>query len=104
MSETVFQMLIWLISVVITVGGGYLIIYLKNKIGSEKLSSYYNIAKMIVMSIEQTQTNLTSEEKKQIAVDHLKKLTKNKLSDEEIDRLIESSVYEIKKLILNNKL
>lgn len=104
MSEALTQIFLGLISIVITVAGKYLIVYLNNKIGSEKLSSYYDIAKTIIMSIEQTQTNATSEEKKQIAVQNLNSLTKNKLSEEEIDRLIESSVYEIKKLILNNKI
>jgi hypothetical protein len=51
------------------------------------------------MSIEQTQGSLSGIEKKQIAIDQIKKLLGDKVTEEEIDRLIEAAVYEIKKLI-----
>ncbi|MGL5711785.1 MAG: phage holin, LLH family [Paraclostridium sp.] len=103
MSESIMQLLIAIISVVITIGGGYLIKYANEKIGSEQLNKYYTIVKTIVMSIEQTNSGLTGEEKKKIAIEKMIQLTGGKLSEEEIDRLIEATVYEVKKLLANNK-
>lgn len=101
MSESVMQLLIAILTVIISVGGGYIIKYLRDKIGNDKLNNYYNIIKTIVMSIEQTQGNLIGEEKKKLAIEEIKKLLGNKLSEEEINRLIESAVYEIKKLLIS---
>lgn len=101
MPESIMQILISILTVIISIGGGYIIKYLRDKIGSDKLNYYYNIIKTIVMSIEQTQGNLSGEEKKKLAIQQIKKLFGDKLSEEEINRLIESAVYEIKKLLIN---
>lgn len=104
MSETVMELLLSIVSLVITIVGGYSISYLKRAIGSTKLREYYSIAKTIVMSIEQTQGTLIGEEKKKIAIDKLVKATNGKLNEEEIDRLIEAAVYEMKKIIKESNL
>ncbi|WP_373599623.1 phage holin [Paraclostridium bifermentans] len=104
MSETVIELLLSIVSLVITIVGGYLVGYLKRAIGTTKLKEYYSIAKTIVMSIEQTQGTLIGEEKKKLAVDKLIQVTNGKLNEEEIDRLIEAAVYEIKKMIKESDL
>ena len=99
MPESVMQLLIYIIALIISIGGGYIVKYLSGKIGNDKLNYYYTIIKTIVMSIEQTQGSLSGIEKKQIAIEQIKKLLGDKVTEEEIDRLIEAAVYEIKKLI-----
>lgn len=99
MPESVMQLLIYIIALIISIGGGYIVKYLRCKIGNDKLNYYYTIIKTIVMSIEQTQGSLSGIEKKQIAIEQIKKLLGDKVTEEEIDRLIEAAVYEIKKLI-----
>lgn len=102
--ENVMNILLGIVALVVSTGGGYLIKYLSGKIGSEKMQKYYTLIKTVVMSIEQTQSTLTGEQKKALAVSKIKELTNNLLSEEEIDRLVEAAVYEVKKLLSNNSL
>ncbi len=104
MSETAIELILSVVSLVITIVGGYLVGYLKKSIGNVKLKEYYTMAKTIVMSIEQTKGSLMGEEKKKLAVDKLVQVSNGKLNGEEIDRLIEAAVYEIKKLAKENDL
>ncbi|HSQ89078.1 hypothetical protein [Romboutsia sp.] len=52
MDTALFNTFLSLITLVIAVGGGYLVNFLRQKIGREKLAKYYEMAKQVVMSIE----------------------------------------------------
>lgn len=99
MDSTLFNLLLSLITLVITVGGGYLVNFIRHKIGNEKLSSYYQIAKQIVMAIEQSNPQLAGIDKKELAINKLLELTQNKITENQAQILIEAAVYDIKKLL-----
>ena len=48
MDSSLFNLLLTIITFIITVGGGFLVTYLNQKIESQKLQDYYNIAKQII--------------------------------------------------------
>ncbi len=102
MNQNIFNLLFGIITLVISIGGIALINYLNQKIDAEKVKSYYDIAKQVVMSIEQSNSQLSGVDKKEFAVNKLIEISNKKISHEQADVLIESSVYEIKKLIQNN--
>lgn len=102
MNFDLFNALSTLVTIVITIGGGYLINFLRQKISSQKLSTYYSLAKQVVMFIEQTNPDLINEQKKELAISKLLELTHNKITSEQAETLIESAIYEIKKLINTN--
>lgn len=104
MNSNLFNLLLTILTLVITVGGGFLVNYLNQKLGSQKLQDYYNLAKQIVMAIEQLNPELAGGDKKELAMSKLLELANNKISYEQADTLIESAVYEVKKLLQNNNL
>ena len=104
MNSNLFNLLLTILTFVITICGSFLINYLNQKIGSQRLQDYYNLAKQIVMSIEQLNPQLTGSYKKELALSKLLQLTHNKISSEHANTLIESAVYEVKKLLQNNNL
>ena len=93
-----------IITFIITVAIVFLVNYLNEKIASQKLKDYYNLAKQIVMAIEQLNSELPWEYKKELAISKLSKLTSNKINCEQTNNLIESDVYEIKKLLQNSNI
>lgn len=99
MNADLFNVLLSILTAVITIGGGFVINYLKKKIDNEKLETYYNLAKQVVMFVEQTNPDLLGSAKKELAVSKILELTNNKITKEQAETLIESAVYEIKKLI-----
>lgn len=99
MDSNLMNLLIAIIALVIGSAGAYLIKYLDNKIGQDKLNHYYQIAKTIVMSLEQVNPNMAGEDKKTLAITKLVDLTGGRISEIDADRLIESAVYEVKKLL-----
>lgn len=102
MNSDLFNFILSAILLIISFGGGYLIKLLRQDIDTSKFSNYYTIAKQVVMSIEQLYPELDGQSKKQHAVELLLKLTNNKLTLEQANTLIESAVYEIKKLLQSN--
>ncbi|ABY92081.1 hypothetical protein JCM16816_21740 [Thermoanaerobacter brockii subsp. lactiethylicus] len=74
---------------------GYLIDYLNTKIGMEKMKRYYEIAKTFVQAVEQQIGPGKGPDKKTEVFNLLKKVIGNKLTDEEIDKLIEAAVFEM---------
>lgn len=102
MDQNIFNLLLGIITLVISVSGVALINYLNQKIGTEKVKSYYETAKQVVMSIEQLNPQLSGVDKKDLAINKLIEMSNKKISSEQADILIESAVYEIKKLIQNN--
>lgn len=99
MNADLFNVLLSILTTVITIGSGFVINYLKKKINNEKLETYYNLTKQVVMYVEQTNPDLLDSAKKELAVSKILELTNNKITKEQADTLIESAVYEIKKLI-----
>ena len=96
MDSSLFNLLLTIITFIITVGGGFLVTYLNQKIESQKLQDYYNIAKQIIMAIEQLNPELAGVDKKDLALSKLLELTNNKITSEQANTLIESAVYEVK--------
>lgn len=104
MDLNLFNSLLTILTFVITIVGSFLINYLNKKMGSQSLKDYYIISKQIVMSIEQLNPELVGADKKELAISKLLELTNNKISSEQANTLIESAVYEVKKLLQNNNM
>lgn len=104
MESNLFNLLFTIVTSVITIVGTFLIDYLNKKIKSESLKDYYMYAKQIVMSIEQLNPELIGGDKKELAISKLLELTNNKINSEQANTLIESAVYEVKKLLKNTNL
>ena len=103
MDSTLFNVFLSLLTLVITIGGGYLVNFLRNKIGNDKLYSYYQMAKQVVMYIEQANPQLAGFDKKELAFKKLMEVTNNKITEQQADILIEAAVYDIKKLLSSLK-
>lgn len=101
MDSSLFNLLLTLVTFIIAVGGGFVVTYLKQKIGSQKIQDYYTVTKQIVMAIEQLNPQLAGADKKELALVKLLELTNNKITSDQASTLIESAVYEIKKLLPN---
>ena len=104
MDTTLFYVLLSLITLLITVGGGYLVNFLRQKIGTDQLTKYYEMSKQIVMAIKQLNSELPWEYKKELAISKLSELANNKIISEQANTLIESDVYEVKKLLQKNNI
>lgn len=104
LQEAVTSILLIIIQLIIAILGGILMNYLRTKIGSEKMNQYAEIAKTVVKATEQTLGSGNGSDKKAESMQMIKQLTKNKLSEEQIDRLIEAAVYEMNTLLKINKL
>lgn len=100
--SNLFNLLLTIITFVITICGGFVINFLIQNVESQKLKDYYNITKQIVLAIEQQNPQLNGADKKDLAVSKLLELTNNKITLEQANILIESTVYEVKKLLQNN--
>ena len=57
-NSILFNPLLTIITFIITVAIVFLVNYLNEKIASQKLKDYYNLAKQIVMAIEQLNSEL----------------------------------------------
>ena len=101
MDGSLVNLLLTLITFIIAIGGGFVVTYLNQKIESQKIQDYYTIAKQIVMAIEQLNPQLTGADKKELALAELSELTNNNITSEQANILIESAIYEIKKLLPN---
>ena len=98
MNQNLFDLLISIITFIISISGVSLINYLNQKIGNEKTKVYYDLAKQVVMSIEQLNPQLSGTDKKDLAINKIIEFSNKKISYDQADILIESIVYEIKKL------
>jgi LL-H family phage holin len=92
------------IQLAILAGLGSLINYLLTKTSTENLSKIYNLIKIFVQSAEQIYGDGKGVIKKKTVLDMISKNIKNKLSTEEIDKLIESAVFEINTVLKNEKI
>lgn len=96
-----FELLLIIVQVAIVVVGGYVVSYLKAKVGTENFNKYYGMIKSIVMGIEQTFGAGNGADKKTEAVQLIEKIAGNKLSEDQINTLIESAVFEMNLVIKN---
>jgi LL-H family phage holin len=90
------------VQIVVMAALGYAINFINTKIGAENTKKYYNIAKNVVMAVEQQIGNGKGPDKKAEAITIIKQLTKNKLTDDEINILIEAAVKEMN-IVLNQQ-
>ncbi|MDI6617739.1 MAG: phage holin [Clostridiales bacterium] len=97
--QLLLQVLLIVVQLAIIAIGGYVISYLKSKIGTENLARYYTIISNIVRGVEQTFGGGNGSDKKAEAVQLIKKALGNKLTDEQINLLIESAVFEMNNLL-----
>lgn len=102
MDNNLFSILMSILSLIIAIGGGYVIKLVKQHFNSSQLTNYYDIAKQIVMSIEQLYPDLSNTAKKQKAIDLILELTHNQITASQANTLIEAAVYEVKKLLSKN--
>lgn len=102
MRELIIQILFYAIQLVVLVVLGYVIQFLQTKLGNEKFKKAYNLVKNVVLAIEQTLGSGNGADKKAEAVAIIKKMIGNKLSDDEINILIEAAVKEMN-MVLKEK-
>lgn len=104
MKELVMTILTAGVQLAVMAALGYAINFINAKIGTENTKKYYNLAKTVVTAIEQQIGNGKGPDKKAEAIAVIKELTKNKLSDEEINVLIEAAVKEMNMVLKQQKL
>lgn len=102
MKDLIMQILTAGIQLIILVGLGYAINYLKTKTSIENLQKYYTLIKAFVQAAEQTLGAGTGAQKKAQVIAMVQKVIGNKLSPDEIDKLIESAVFEINTVLNKN--
>lgn len=95
MREIIFQAFVYILQAIILIIGGYIVAYLKSKLGKAKYELLKKRVQDIVNAVEQLVGAGNGEIKKQKAMEMAKKLFGNKLSDDEIEVLIEAVVREI---------
>lgn len=98
MDQNIFNLLLGIITLVISVSGIALINYLNQKTYTEKIKNYSITAKQVVISIEQLNPQLAGIDKKELSINKLIDLSNKKITREQADILIESAVFEIKNL------
>lgn len=95
MKDLIMTILTAGVQLVILVGLGYAIDFLKTKTSTENLQKYYNLIKTFVQAAEQQLGTGTGPQKKAAVVAMVQKVIGNRLTADEIDKLIESAVFEI---------
>ncbi|MFI3210670.1 MAG: phage holin [Peptostreptococcaceae bacterium] len=98
MEDALFNLLLTALTTVITVVGAFLTNFINEKVGEQKAKNYAEMAKQIVMSVEQYSSDLDGTAKKESATAALVEFTNNKLTETQANTLIEAAVYEIKQL------
>lgn len=101
MNENIFNVIVLLIPVFGAIITGFVVPYLKAKIGNEKLIT---IAKWVAYAVKAAEMIFTAEkagvDKKKYVIDFIKKLFNKKktvITDEQLDVLIEATVAEMNK-------
>lgn len=101
MDEKIFQIILSLIPVLGAIVTYFIIPFLKEKIGAEKLAQYKEWATLAVKAAEMLWTESgMGESKKQFVVDYLNNMFNEKkvvITEEQLNVLIESAVQELNK-------
>jgi len=101
--ELLINLLLAVLQVVVLVVGGFLVNYLKTKIGVENYNKYYSIVEKVITSVEQTLGPGRGQDKKDEAIQIIKKALGNKLTEEQINMFIEAAVFQMNTVLKNNK-
>lgn len=91
MNDTVFKILQLVIMVCSFLISAFLIPWLKNKLGADKVALIEQWVNKAVLSAQQTMWNYTGEDRKKTVVDFVQKMCEKhniKITDEQIDVLI----------------
>lgn len=99
MDEIIFEIIKLIVMVAALVVARYLVPWIKEKIGAEKLAVIEKWAKAAVLNAQQTLWESSGEDKKAFVTKFLKELLIAKniaLSDEQLDVLIEAAVKQMK--------
>lgn len=104
MKDLIMQIAIYTIQLFVLVVLSYIISYLKQKLGNEKLKQAYDMVKSVVLAVEQTLGPGKGADKRQEAVAYIKKILGNTLSDDEINVLIEAAVKEMNMVLKQQQL
>ena len=96
MNNFTFEILNALIPVILTIVAFYGSRYIDILKSKEELTKAIIIADMVVRAVEQVWKNVSGEDKKRIALGHLRKLNIS-ITEEQLDLLIESSVQKLNK-------
>jgi LL-H family phage holin len=102
--ELILTILTALVQLFIVLGLGYLIKFLKTKIPVENLQRYYMLITKFVHSAEQIYGDGQGIIKKKAVIDMVRKTIGNKLTPEEIDKLIEAAVFEMNLVLKKNNI
>lgn len=102
--ELILTILTASVQLFIVLGLGYVIKFLKTKISVENLQKYYTLIKLFVESAEQIYGGGQGVIKKKAVVDMVRKTIGNKLTPEEIDKLIEAAVFEMNLVLKREKI
>lgn len=95
MKEMVMEFMVIVIQLLITAVFGFVIGWLKEKIGESNYRKAYNVAVTTVQAVEQEFGALLGEERRRKAVTKMRQMLGDKLSEDEIITLIESAVFEM---------
>ena len=95
MIDIIKNVLMGLLQLAVIIVSGFISRYLYDKNGAEVLQKFSGIAKDAVLATEQTMKGAEGTVKKRAVEEYLSRVNNNKLSGEEIDKLIEAAVYEM---------
>ncbi|ADQ06527.1 phage holin, LL-H family [Caldicellulosiruptor hydrothermalis 108] len=100
MREAVMQAFVYILQALIVIVGGYIIAYLKAKVGQQKLNIVLKVAEQVVKATEQIYANVkgAGNNKKELAVKFL--MDRFKLTEKEAEMFVEAAVRELKVLEL----
>jgi hypothetical protein len=93
--EIIDQVLRYAIELIIMCAIGYTIHFLRLKVGADNFGKYLNMARIFVESLEQELGAGMGADKKAEAMQLMRNVTRGKLSDDTISRIIESAVFEM---------
>lgn len=99
MDEIIFEVIKLVVMVAALVVARYLVPWIKDKIGADKLAQIEKWTKYAVEMAQQVHWTETGEDKKAIVTEFLREILTAKniaLSDEQLDVLIEAAVKEMK--------
>ncbi len=93
--QIISETLLILIQLIILIIGGVVIQYVREKIGEENFRLMYSLSKTVVTAVEQSIGAGNGADKKQEALQTLRNLTKGKLTEDQLDKMIEAAVFEM---------
>lgn len=98
MNDIIFEIINLIVMIAALVVARYIVPWVKEKIGTEKLNTVAEWAKKAVLYAEQVMTAATGEEKKEAVTAIIKEIVESaniSITDEQIDILIESAVKQM---------